>query len=74
MPKIAEDFQTNVQTIIHSHLTIKKKQHILESISEQLTVLCNQQLVPDLTDQERKALQQVNAQTQKAVHKLTNFK
>jgi len=70
MTKIAQDYQANVRTIIQSNLTTQKKQHILESISEQLTVLCDQHQVSDLTDEERMALREVYINTRTAVHQL----
>jgi len=71
MTKIAQDYQANVQTIIQSELSVQKKQHILETISEQLAVLCDQHQVPDLTDKERTALREVYIKTRTAVHQLT---
>jgi len=52
-------------------ITCPKKQHILETISEQLVVLCDQHQVPDLTDKERMALHEVYIKTRTIVHQLT---
>jgi len=71
MTKIAQDYRANVQTIIQSELPVQKKQHILETISEQLVVLCDQHQVPDLTDKERMALHEVYIKTRTIVHQLT---
>lgn len=72
MPKIASDYQENIQIVIRSHLPIQKKQRILQSLSEQLDVLCDHTLVPDLTDKERSALDALNIRIKKSVHKLSS--
>lgn len=70
MPKIARDYEENVQTIIQSALPSKKKKIILESIVEQLYVLCESNQVPDLTEEERLALQKIYSKTRIALHTL----
>lgn len=72
MSKIAHDYQENVKTIIHSQLDPKKKQEILESIAEQLQVLCDSQQIPNLTDKERYALRNIYSKTRIAIHKLSS--
>ena len=68
MPKIARDYEENVQTIIQSALPSKKKKAILESIAEQLLVLCDSNQVPELTEEERLALQKIYSKTRRALH------
>lgn len=72
MSKIAHDYQENVKTIIQSNLSTQKKKVILESIAEQLQVLCDSHQIPDLTDKERTALQKIYSKTRMALHKLNS--
>lgn len=50
MRTIAEDYHSNLQTVLNSTLSLSKKQSVLNGIAEQLEILCDKKQITNLTE------------------------
>lgn len=71
MRTIAEDYHSNLQTVLNSTLSLSKKISVLKGIAEQLETLCDKKQITTLTENDRITLQIVHRETKKAVYHLS---
>ncbi|WP_448667187.1 hypothetical protein [Aerococcus viridans] len=70
MRTIAEDYHSNLQTVLNSTLSLSKKISVLKGIADQ-RILCDKKQITTLTENDRIALQIVHRETKKAVYHLS---